>query len=79
MKIKIISKPGCPACVEAKAALMVRGLDFEEDVRDTQRGLDKFIAEGHRSFPRVFIDDKLIGGNFELQQWLKPKSDDNDF
>lgn len=75
MKVRIISKPGCPACIAAKAALTVRGINFVEDVRETQAELDRFVAEGHRTFPRVFVDGKLIGGNAELQELLN-KSDE---
>lgn len=79
MNVRIISKPGCPACVEAKSALLVRGIEYEEDQRTDQAGLDAFVAEGHRTFPRVFIDGQLIGGNRELQDFLRAKAADDDF
>lgn len=82
MNVKIISKPGCPACVETKSALLIRGIEYEEDVRDTPEGFERFIAEGHRTFPRVFIDGELIGGNYELQQHLRnaqAAANDDDF
>lgn len=76
----ILSKPGCPACIEAKAALTVRGLDYSEVNHTTQADLDRFVAAGHRTFPRIYRNGELIGGNRELQALLNPpKADDNDF
>lgn len=76
----IISKPGCPACINAKAALTVRGIDYDEDVRDTPEGIQRFIAEGHRTFPRIFRFGELLGGNDDLQAYLNPRrADDDDF
>jgi len=66
----IISKPGCPACARAKAMLDARTLPYDEDVRDTEEKVLAFIEEGHRTFPRVFLDGTLIGGADDLALYL---------
>lgn len=70
MNIRLISKPGCTYCTQAKELLKVRALDFTEDARVTPEQQQAFIAEGHRTYPRVFIDDVLIGGFTELRDHL---------
>jgi len=72
MKAIVWSKPNCGYCVQAKSLLKNKGIEFEE----------KNIAEGHdisemlelvptaRTMPQIFIDDKHIGGFYELEKFF---------
>lgn len=69
--ITVFSRPGCPFCVQAKAALTAAGLGYEELVlnRDyTSRTL--LAVAGKDAVPQVFIDGEHIGGADELVQFL---------
>ena len=67
-KVVVYSKESCPYCVRAKQLLKSKGITFEEH---NLEGKDQEITElkdrtGWRTFPQIFIDDKLIGGFTEL-------------
>ena len=68
-KIKIYTTPICPFCVRAKALLKRKGAPFDEvdvfmDADARQEMEDK--ANGARSVPQIFIDEKHVGGCDEL-------------
>jgi glutaredoxin len=67
----ILTKPNCPSCVKAKAKLAQRGESFSVVEHDTAEKISAFIAAGHRTFPRVFKDGKLIGGFEDLERFLE--------
>ncbi len=68
----IFTKPGCPFCAKAKAALEDAGIEYEEitishsDV--TSRTL-RAVANAD-TVPQVFIEGKLIGGSDDLAAYL---------
>lgn len=66
----IISKPECPHCTDAKALLTEAGEVFTVDERITPEQIAMFKADGHSTFPRVFLDGELIGGAYELRLHL---------
>ncbi|CAA6806412.1 MAG: Peroxiredoxin family protein/glutaredoxin [uncultured Thiotrichaceae bacterium] len=69
--ITVFSRPGCPFCVKAKAALAKAGLGYEELVlnRDyTSRTL--LAVAGKDAAPQIFINGEHIGGADELDQLL---------
>lgn len=69
--ITIITKPGCPHCTKAKAALDERGLTYEEIVLGRDASMTSIRAiTGLESAPQIFIGGKHIGGNDELQAYL---------
>lgn len=78
MKVHLLirSTPVCAACNRAKALLERKSLPFTTEDHDTPEKVEAFIAAGHRSFPRVYIDDELIGGFDELNAYL---ANDDDF
>lgn len=70
--VTIMSRPGCPYCVKAKAMLSDAGMEYEEMIlnRDfTSRSL--YAMAGLDSVPQIFIDGDLVGGASELEEWLK--------
>lgn len=69
--VSLFTKPGCPYCARAKAALKERGIDFEEIVLGQDATLRSLRAvAGATTVPQVFIDGKLIGGSEALDEYL---------
>lgn len=64
----VFSKVGCPHCKATKEALDAKGIKFT-DVSGLRTQALKAMG-GAGTFPLVFIDGKLIGGNDELQKYL---------
>lgn len=69
MKIEIYTTQICPYCIKAKNLLIKKELKFTEiDVsNDAQARTDLMDkAEGRRTVPQIFINDKPIGGCDDL-------------
>jgi len=70
-KVEIYTTPICGFCFRAKSLLTKKGVEFEEiDVMmDGARKAEMIKrANGGRTVPQVFIDDRHIGGCDELFQ-----------
>lgn len=68
----IWSKDDCPFCVQAKALLTRKGIEYEEKkIGDgyTKEDLLKEVPDA-RTVPQIFIDGELIGGFKELSTKL---------
>lgn len=68
--VTVYSSPFCPFCFMAKALLQKKGVAFEEiDVITSPARKDEMIqrAGGRRTVPQIFIGDRHIGGNDDLQ------------
>ena len=69
--VVMFSRPGCPHCARAKAALRENGIvftDISEDQTITTsvlRGLT-----GRLTWPQVFVGGRLIGGADDVQAWV---------
>ena len=64
------SGPMCNFCDAAKRLLLRNNLEFNEIDISTKNGLrDEMIkkANGRRTIPQIFFDDKHIGGYQELR------------
>ncbi len=64
-KIEIYTWQSCPFCLRAKALLKRKGVEFTEysiDGDDQARAKMSQRADGRRSVPQIFIDDRHIGG-----------------
>jgi glutaredoxin 3 len=72
MKAIVWSKDQCPYCVQAKALLESRGIEYEE--RNINNGWDKddllTAVPGARTLPQIFLDEELVGGFTELRKRL---------
>lgn len=72
MKAIVWSKNQCPYCVQAKALLESRGIEYEE--RNINDGWDRedllAAVPGARSVPQIFLDNELVGGFTELRARL---------
>ncbi|MFT5759561.1 MAG: glutaredoxin 3 [Alteromonadaceae bacterium] len=67
-KIEIYTRPGCGYCAQAKQLLANKGLEFVEyDVFQYPENLKTMQNRTNgRTFPQIFIEDKLIGGYTDL-------------
>ena len=68
-KIEIYTTPICPYCAAAKQLLQQKGVSFTEiDVmaEPSLRQVMMMRAQGRRTVPQIFIDDRHIGGCDDL-------------
>lgn len=67
--IEIYTSERCPYCVKAKALLDRKGVTYQEvDVTDDEQERQKLVekANGLRTVPQIFIDERHIGGCDDL-------------
>jgi glutaredoxin 3 len=73
MKAVVWSKDACPFCVQAKALLESKGIEYEE--RNVQKDWTKEqlleAVPTARTLPQIFLDDAHIGGFTELRKHLQ--------
>lgn len=72
MKAIVWSKDSCPFCVQAKALLESRGIEYEErNVSQawTREQLLEAVPNA-RTLPQIFLDEELVGGFTELRKKL---------
>ena len=73
MKAIVWSKDACPFCVQAKALLDSKGIDYEErNVMHewTKEQLLEAVPTA-RTLPQIFLDDVYVGGFTELRKQLQ--------
>jgi glutaredoxin 3 len=72
MKAIVWSKEQCPYCEMSKQLLTSKGIVFEEKKIGSGYTKEDLLdaVPSARSVPQVFLDDKLIGGFKELQEYL---------
>ena len=69
MKAIVWSKDACPFCVQAKALLEARGIEYEErnvSKNWTREQLLEAVPTA-RTLPQIFLDDQHIGGFTDLR------------
>jgi glutaredoxin 3 len=73
MKAVVWSKDACPFCVQAKALLESRGIEFEERniSKDWTREQLLEAVPNARTLPQIFLDDRHIGGFTDLRSHLR--------
>jgi glutaredoxin len=73
MKAVVWSKNQCPFCVQAKALLESKGIEFEERNVSTDWTKEQLLeaVPTARTLPQVFLDDNYIGGFTELRKHLQ--------
>jgi glutaredoxin 3 len=74
MKAIIWSKDACPFCIQAKALLESKGIEFEE--RNIMHGTwtKENLLEAvptARTLPQIFLDEVYVGGFNELRKQLQ--------
>jgi glutaredoxin len=73
MKAVVWSKDACPFCVQAKALLEARGIEFEERnvSKDWTREQLLEAVPDARTLPQIFLDGQHIGGFTDLRSHLR--------
>jgi glutaredoxin len=73
MQAIVWSKDACPFCVQAKALLESRGIEFEERNvnKDWTREQLLEVVPNARTLPQIFLDEAHIGGFTELRKHLQ--------
>ena len=68
MNIEMYTTQTCPYCVNAKALLKQKGLEYTEiDVsKDADKAKEMVERSGYQTVPQIFIDGESIGGFTEL-------------
>lgn len=76
MNFTIYSKEGCSYCEKAKRLLDLAKVEYRVYKLDKDFTKDQFISEfGYgSSFPRILVDDKLIGGCLDTFKYLEEKN-----
>ena len=71
-KAIIWSRDQCTYCVQAKALLEARGIDYEERniMQDWTREQLLAAVPTARTLPQIFLDNEYVGGFTELRQRL---------
>lgn len=69
-KVEIYGTSFCHHCVDAKALLDAKGIEYESYLLDLMpKEKDTMIARcGEKSIPQIFINDQHIGGLDELTE-----------
>jgi glutathione-dependent peroxiredoxin len=67
--IAVLTRPGCPHCVRAKALLEDAGLTFEEIPIAGVGAL--YAMSGAKTTPQVFVNGTVIGGAEDLHEYLQ--------
>jgi glutaredoxin 3 len=75
MKFTVYSRVGCPYCDKIKTVLSSKGYNYVEYVLDRDFTREQFYSQFGQSstFPRVILDDKVLGGCTEAVQYLMAK------
>ncbi len=69
--VVMFSRPGCPHCARAKAALEARGLHYTDISQDQKITTSVLRAvTGRMTWPQVFVGGRLVGGADEVLAWL---------
>jgi len=68
-QVTVYTTEPCSFCARVKALLKARGVDFAEINLAKDPGGRSELARktGMLSFPQVDVDDRLLGGFFEVQ------------
>ena len=72
MKAIVWSKDQCPYCVQAKALLESRGIEYEERNVSKNWTKEQLLAAvpTARTLPQIFLDEEYVGGFTELRTKL---------
>jgi len=69
--VVMFSRPGCPHCARAKAALRENAIVFT-DISEDQTITTSVLrgVTGRLTWPQVFVGGRLVGGADEVQRWV---------
>ena len=76
MKFTLYSKEGCSYCKKAEKLLELAKVEYRVYKLGVDLAREQFISEfGYgSSFPRILVDDKLLGGCLDTFKYLDEKN-----
>ena len=76
MKFTLYSKEGCSFCKKAERLLELPKVEYRVYKLGIDFTREQFISEFGQSssFPRILVDDKLIGGCLDTFKYLEEKN-----
>ena len=76
MKFTLYSKEGCSSCKKAERLLELAKVEYRVYKLGIDFTREQFISEFGQSssFPRILVDDKLIGGCLDTFKYLEEKN-----
>jgi glutaredoxin 3 len=76
MKAIVWSKPACAFCEKAKSLLKMKGIEYEErNIAQGWKVQDLLeAAPNAKTMPQIWLDDKYVGGYYELEAELNGTS-----
>ena len=76
-KVEIYSKSNCLYCDKAKNYFTQNKIDYVEHNAEIPEVFDVLMTRNPyaRTMPQIFINDELIGGYTDLEDWLQTKKD----
>jgi len=76
MKFTLYSKEGCSFCKKAERLLELAKVEYRVYKLGIDFTREQFISEFGQSssFPRILVDDKLIGGCLDTFKYLEEKN-----
>jgi peroxiredoxin len=78
-EVALLSRPGCPFCARAKAALDEAGIAYVDiALPPLERAKALRALTGAQTVPQVFVNGKLIGDSQALEQWLAGRAQDRE-
>ena len=70
-EVAMLSRPGCPFCAKAKAALAEAGIDFVDlSLPPLQRSRALRALTGAQTVPQVFVNGRLVGDSEAVRRWV---------
>jgi peroxiredoxin len=70
-EVALLSRPGCPFCAHAKAALEAAGLPYVDiSLPPFERARALRAMTGAKTVPQVFVNGELVGDSEALDAWL---------
>ena len=75
--VEIYSKSNCLYCDKAKNYFLQNNIDYVAHDAEVPEVFDALMIRNPyaRTMPQIFIDDELIGGYTDLEDWLQTKQD----
>lgn len=76
MKLAVYSKNGCPYCDKIKQLFDMKGWNYANYVLDTHFTREQFYSQFGEgaTFPRVIMDDIMLGGCTESIQYFRSRN-----
>ena len=70
-EVAMLSRPGCPFCAKAKAALERAGVPYVDiSLPPLDRARALRAMTGAQTVPQVFVNGSLVGDSEDVERWL---------